>query len=146
LSFGEGLKLAFHRGKRGIGQDIGVLWPGATTRAYMGLPSGRSIAFADEDAELLRGRIREIGSLSREYAKRVPVATTRKTVNARVRGVDPEFGTLRNVIPAAGGRFIDPLDMEEKRRVVVLGDELATDLFGDDDPVGRSVQINQRSF
>jgi putative ABC transport system permease protein len=146
LSFGEGLKRAFHRGKRGLGEDIGVLWPGATTRAYMGLPSGRSIAFADEDGDLLRARIREIGSLSREYAKRVPVATPRKTVNARVRGVDPEFGTLRNIIPAAGGRFIDPLDMLEKRRVVVLGDELATDLFGDDDPVGRSVQINQRSF
>jgi putative ABC transport system permease protein len=34
----------------------------------------------------------------------------------------------------------------EKRRVVFLGEELARDLFGSEDVVGRSVQINQSSF
>jgi len=51
-----------------------------------------------------------------------------------------------NIIPQAGGRFIDELDLKEKRRVVILGDELATDLFGEVDPVGRTVLINQSSF
>ncbi len=41
LSFGEGMKRSFHRTSRGMGEGIGVLWPGATTRAYAGLPSGR---------------------------------------------------------------------------------------------------------
>ena len=36
LSFGEGLKRAFHKGKNGMGEGIGILWPGATTRAYAG--------------------------------------------------------------------------------------------------------------
>ena len=62
LSFGEGLKRAFHKGTRGMGEGIGVLWPGATTRAYVGLPSGRTIAFRDEDAELLRARIPSIAA------------------------------------------------------------------------------------
>ena len=50
-SFGEGLKRAFHEGKRGMGEGIGILWPGNTTRTYAGLPSGRPITFTDEDAE-----------------------------------------------------------------------------------------------
>src|SRR4029450_6962150 len=146
LSFGEGMKRSFHRNSRGMGEGIGVLWPGATTRAYAGLPSGRAISFTDEDAELLGARIPEITGISREYSKRVPVARGTKTVNARVRGVDPAFGEMRNIIPSAGGRFLNEMDSALKRRSVVLGDELATDLFGKEDPVGKTVQINQSTF
>jgi len=146
LSFGEGMKRSFHRNSRGMGEGIGVLWPGATTRAYAGLPSGRSISFTDEDAELLGARIPEITAISREYSKRVPVARGTKTVNARVRGVDPAFGEMRNIIPQAGGRFLNDMDSALKRRSVVLGDELATDLFGKDDPIGKTVMINQSTF
>jgi putative ABC transport system permease protein len=146
LSFGEGMKRSFHRNSRGMGEGIGVLWPGATTRAYAGLPSGRTISFTDEDADLLAARIPEILAISREYSKRVPVAHGTKTVNARVRGVDPSFGEMRNIIPAAGGRFLNDMDSSEKRRVAVLGDELATDLFAKEDPVGKTVTINQSTF
>jgi putative ABC transport system permease protein len=146
LSFGEGMKRAFHKSTRGMGESIGVLWPGATTRAYMGLPSGRTIEFRDEDAELLLSRIPTIQALSREYQRWRPIANGAKTVNARVRGVDPSFGEMRHQIPRAGGRFIDDLDLAEKRRVVFLGDELAKDLFGEQEPVGKSVLINQSPF
>ncbi len=146
LSFGEGLKRAFHKGKRGLGENIAILWPGATTKAFAGLPSGRAISFRDEDAALLQGRIPEIEALSREYARRVGVTNGSKTVNARVRGVDPCFGQIRHNYPQAGGRFIDDIDLRDKRRVIVLGEELKSELFGEADPVGKSVQINQSSF
>jgi putative ABC transport system permease protein len=74
------------------------------------------------------------------------VSVGAKSVNARVRGVDPSFGPMRNLIPSAGGRFIDEADLAEKRRVAFLGDELAKDLFGAADPIGRTVQINQSTF
>ena len=146
LSFGEGMKRSFHRNVRGMGEGIGVLWPGATTKPYKGLPSGRAITFTDEDASLLKARIPEIVGISREYAKRTSVTRGSKTVNARVRGVDPDFGWMRNLHPQAGSRFINERDSEEKRRVIFLGDELATDLFGKDDPVGKTVQVNQSTF
>jgi putative ABC transport system permease protein len=147
LSFGEGMKRSFHRNVRGMGSEgVGVLWPGATTRPYSGLPSGRAISFQDEDAALLGGRIPEIAAISREYSRRVPVAAGPKTINARVRGVDPAFGPMRNIIPQPGGRFLNERDLAEKRRVVVLGDELAQDLFGTQDVVGKTVNINQSTF
>jgi putative ABC transport system permease protein len=67
-------------------------------------------------------------------------------VNARIRGVDPSFGTMRNIIPQAGGRFVDAPDMDAKRRVIVLGEELAQDLFGSQQVVGKSVSVNQSTF
>ena len=146
LSFGEGLKRSFNKGARGMGEGVAVVWPGATTRAYMGLPSGRQVPIKEEDPELLRSRIPEIASLSLEYAKWTAVTAGSKTINTRVRGVDPQFGELRNLQPQAGGRFLNARDMAEKRRVVFLGEELASDLFGTEDVVGKSMQINQSTF
>jgi putative ABC transport system permease protein len=146
LSFGEGLKRSLSKGSRGMGEGIAVVWPGNTTKAWMGLPSGRPIPLKEEDPDLLRARIPEIALLSVELSKWVPVTVGTKTLNVRVRGVDPEFGELRNIHPQAGGRFLDRRDLEEKRRVVFLGEALATNLFGTEDVVGKTVQINQSTF
>jgi putative ABC transport system permease protein len=146
LSFGEGLKRSFYKGSRGMGEGIAVVWPGATTRPFMGLPSGRPIPIKEEDPGLLRSRIPEIAALSVEFARHAPYTVGTKSVNARLRGVDPEFGELRNLYPQPGGRFINARDVEEKRRVVFLGEELAKDLFGAQDVVGRTCQINQSAF
>jgi putative ABC transport system permease protein len=112
----------------------------------MGLPSGRPVPIKEEDPALLRSRIPEIALLSVEYARHVPVTAGTKNVNARLRGVDPEFGEMRNVHPQPGGRFINARDVAEKRRVVFLGEELARDLFGTEAVGGRTVQINQSVF
>jgi putative ABC transport system permease protein len=146
LSFGEGLKRAFSTGSRGLGDGIAVVWPGSTSRPFMGLPSGRPVPLKEEDPALLRSRIPEIESLSVEYAKYVPVVVGTKSINARLRGVDPEFGPMRNINPQPGGRFLNALDVVQKRRVVFLGEELAHDLFGTEDVVGKTLQINQSVF
>jgi putative ABC transport system permease protein len=146
LSFGEGLKQSMYKGTRGLGEGIAVVWPGATTRAWMGLPSGRPVPIKEEDPALLRSRVPEIALLSVEYAKFVPITVGTKNINTRLRGVDPEFGEMRNIHPQPGGRFLNPRDVAEKRRVVFLGEELARDLFGTEDVVGRTVQINQSMF
>lgn len=48
--------------------------------------------------------------------------------------------------PVSGGRFINELDLEERRRVVFLGDSLAARLFGGRDPVGQQVMIDDIPF
>ena len=146
LSFGEGMKRAFHKGTRGMGENIGVLWPGSTTRAYAGMGSGRTIKFQDEDGDMLVARIPSLAAVSREYSRRRGLTAGTKTVNARVRGVDPSFGEIRNHVPQPGGRFINEEDLRQKRRVIFLGEELAQDLFGTEAVVGREVTINQSVF
>jgi putative ABC transport system permease protein len=147
LSFGEGLKRSITKGARGLGDGIGILWPGATTRAWQGLPSGRAIHLREDDRELLKARIPELAAISAEYARYDSVAVGKKRMNVRVRGVDPCFGELRKLMPRAGGRFLNERDVAEKRRVVFLGEELAQDLFGSEDAaLGRTVEIRQTPF
>jgi putative ABC transport system permease protein len=146
LSFGEGLKRSVSKGARGLGEGIGVLWPGTTTRAFEGMPSGRPIRLREEDQAILAARIPAMASVSIEYARYTAVVAGTTTLNVRVRGVDPCFGPMRNLVPQLGGRFLNDLDAAKKRRVVFLGDELADKLFRSQDVVGRTVEISETPF
>ena len=61
-------------------------------------------------------------------------------------GVYPEFEFLRRMYPASGGRFINALDNEERRRVVFLGEAIAEELFGREDPIGKILSLNAIPF
>jgi putative ABC transport system permease protein len=53
---------------------------------------------------------------------------------------------MRNIVPAQGGRYVNELDMDRRRRVVFLGDKLKQDLFGDDEAVGKTVMLDNVPF
>ena len=58
----------------------------------------------------------------------------------------PIFAVMRNIIPAAGGRYINDVDVDRRRRVIFLGDKLKQDLFHDEDAVGKTVMIDNTPF
>jgi putative ABC transport system permease protein len=147
LSFGEGLKRSFSRGSRGLGEGIVVVWPGSTALAYAGFPPGRNLSFVPEDVALLRAAVPELGMASAEMIRwGTNVAYGRKTFSKPLKGVETDYGELRNQIPEPGGRFLNERDELQKRRVAFLGDGIKQELFGDAEAVGETVLINQVPF
>jgi putative ABC transport system permease protein len=143
LAFGEGLKRQFDKNRRAMGENIAVLWPGDTTKAFRGLPPGRPVRPRTDDLEFMRSRMPELKSIIGEIVSwRTPVAYGGKTINSRVIGVSWQYGEARKHYPVAGGRWLSPEDELQRRRVTFLGDEMATDLFGKEDPVGKTILIN----
>ena len=59
---------------------------------------------------------------------------------------NPVFAVMRNLIPASGGRYVNDLDLDRRRRVVFLGDKLKQDLFGEAEAVGQTVMIDNVPF
>jgi putative ABC transport system permease protein len=143
LSFGEGLKRQMMKGRVGMGENLAVIWIGQTGRPYQGLPAGRPIRPVVDDIELLRQRVVDAEVIVGELRWwQTPLTYGEKSVNVRVTGTHPEYGDIRNHIPESGGRFINALDLEQKRRVIFLGNELAEDLFGKGaNPVGETILV-----
>ena len=65
--------------------------------------------------------------------------------SGQVTGTVPGYQTVRNFRPSAG-RFLVQQDIEEWRRVVVLGKDVATRLFGSDPPLHRELKIGDERF
>lgn len=147
LSFGEGLKRSLLRGRAGLGEGIAITWSGETQKAFAGFPPGRPIRLVPEDVGLLLANIPEIAAASgemRTFGTQIGYGT--KVLNKRVTGVEPIYGELRNEVPEPGGRFITPLDMENKRRAIFLGNEVRDELFGSAPAVGETVTVNRVPF
>ena len=147
LAFGEGLKRQITLAKSGLGINIAVLWPGETTKPWQGLAAGRPVRPRVEDVALVHDRVPYLHGVSGEM-RRWSAAFTygKRTVNARLTGASLSYGDLRNQIARAGGRWLDPLDEKLRRRVIFVGWELAHDLFGDEDPLGRTLLVSNVPF
>jgi len=147
LAFGEGLRNSLDRGSQGMGSNLAIMWPGRTSVDWQGLPSGRPLQPRIEDIALLRQRVQGLAGVAGEmHNGSVLLETPHGTRSARVIGASYDYGEIRNHIPRAGGRFLNPTDYELRRRMIFLGDELAEDLFGDADPVGRELLLNRTPY
>lgn len=149
LAFGTGLEAQTMKRFHGLGDRIVILFGGETTKPFAGFGDGRSIRLREEDATLLAEQVPEIVRVSPEYSYRgARVRNGRSIVSPNITGVWPSYTYLRNVIPDVGGRFINQDDVDQRRRVVVLGDAVRDLLFEKlrGDVVGRQVMIGETPF
>jgi putative ABC transport system permease protein len=146
VAFGEGLKRVAVAGTLGAGDNIFMIYGGETSRAFDGMPKGRRIRLVEEDLKLLQ-TIPGIDQVSPSYGRwgvQLEAGSVRTT--SYMEGVYPAFEELRVTYPAAGGRFLNSQDEELKRRVVFLGDSIASRLFPGQDPVGQVLRIDGVPF
>ena len=147
LAFGEGLHRQLSLNRAGMGDNIGILWPGQTTIPYRGLGKGRQMHLYKDDPAYLKKRIPEIKYMSGEYHRwGAKIKYGDKFLSEHVVGITPEFEHMRNYIPVAGGRMINALDVKDRRRIAFVGHSLKRRLFGDDDPVGKQILVQGVPF
>lgn len=146
LAFGTGLHKQLIKNTAGLGDRIVIVWAGLTSIPHEGLGKGRRLRVAEEDIQAIRTEVQGLKRVSGEYMNSMRLDYGTKTISVDISGVASEFGEMRNLIPEAGGRFINPLDEESQRRVVFIGDELKTNIFGESDAIGKTILLNQSPF
>jgi putative ABC transport system permease protein len=146
VAFGEGLQKEIARQQHGLGENIVIAWPSRTSLPYQGLGKGRRIRVNDEDLEALRREIPE-ATFSGEFSRdKSAFRRERARLTPEISANSPIFAAMRNIIPAQGGRYVNDLDLDRRRRVVFLGDKLKQDLFGEDQALGKTVMIDNVPF
>jgi len=149
LGFGEGLKRAVVEGTLGAGERVFMVFGGETTQPFqgLGLPGGRRVRLVQEDLDLLMRAIPEIDAGSVSYGRWGTLLTSpHLTTTTMMEGVHVDFSELRSMYPVAGGRFLNQADVEERRRVVFLGDSIASRLFPGGDAIGSTLKIDGLPF
>lgn len=146
LAFGMGFRDQTVLNMRGMGDQIAIVWGGQTTKAFEGYGVGRPIRLRVADAWMLQDEISNIEIALPEFNRTFSVSNGDRRRNTQVGGVYTQYSVLRNIYESEGGRWINDLDIRDRRRVVFLGDQLAKNLFGEEDPVGKHVMLNQTPF
>lgn len=148
VAFGDGLGTSMIKGMRGAGNQIMMVYGGETGKEFNGLPKAREIDLHEDDIPVLRDAIPFISAISPTYGRSINLQYGKKEPkNTFCEGVNAGFSEMRSMYPTQGGRFLSDKDVLEKRATLVLGPEIATDIFGQGvDAIGKTVLLNEVPF
>ena len=146
VAFGEGLQKHIVKSQHGLGENIVIAVPSRTSLPWHGLGKGRRIRVTLEDIEVLRREVPEAEFAGEFERNSSAFRHERVRLTPEISANSPIFAVLRNIVPAAGGRYVNDLDLDRRRRVVFLGDKLKQDLFGDEEAVGKTLMIDNVPF
>ncbi len=125
------------------------IWTQRTTEPYKGLPKDRQWFFNNDDTKILRENISEIEVV----APRINAPTGNQLMiygkNNGVFAVNGDYPDMNRLDPVTilEGRFINYLDLIERRKVVVIGTRVKEQLFDkDENAIGKYIQISGMYF
>lgn len=148
LGSGNGLIHAFQSASGTMATNVLEVRGGWTTLAYRGYSSGRSIKLNETDAQAVRERFPDkvMRSQAQLLQSDVTMSTMKDYVSQRLYGVYPEYVELGRFV-LSQGRFLNATDMKERRKVVVMNESVAEQLFGSaNEAIGRDVKVNSLVF
>jgi len=121
------------------------IWTGETTIPYQGMKSGRAIQFHNEDQDIVR-KVSGVGvSSGRYFMGNTRYSFKKESGEYTTITCQPELIQVENIV-LNEGRFINQIDLEQKRKVVVIGTDIKTALFKDTIAIGQYVDINKVPF
>lgn len=140
LAAGNGLKNGVTSNFSRRAQNSVTLWPGWTSMAYKGLPTNRQIKFDQKDYDLIRNKIPEVEYVSVRLSQRVTLSYEKEYGSWDIDGVSQDASIINNLKVANGnGRFLNKMDVDNRRKVVVLSPDMKKVLFKDKDPIDQYV-------
>jgi putative ABC transport system permease protein len=143
--WGEGVAQMVEHGLFKTGRDLGEIFAGQIGEDFTPAADRRNLWFTLDDLEALRRRARLPTLIAGEAWKVLPVAFRRRSINADVRGIEPDVAVLRGVELAAG-REITRNDLDGRRRVAILGERARRRLLGAEGGVGSHIRLDGQPF
>ncbi|MDR2475174.1 MAG: ABC transporter permease, partial [Bacteroidales bacterium] len=105
------------------------VYGGRTSMPYQGLPNNRRIRLEQKDIDWIDFQVPESDLVSARITNRSRVTYEMEFSDCRLDGVYPEYVVLNGIKMIGNGRFINKIDMQEKRKVAVINKRLNAVLF-----------------
>ncbi len=142
LSIGTGAQASITERISSAGTNLIVIFPGAPRERGVRGAVGTGQRLTNKDAEALsdKGSVPDAEFVAPEYRRGAQVIFGESNVNVNVAGVTSSYQNVFD-LPVASGRFVTDKDVTRRSRVAVLGYQVAQDLFGDVDPVGKKIKV-----
>lgn len=145
VGVGEGFRSGNKREMAEFGRDIMFIFPGRAPAVYGSMNSARTYLLTHNDYEDIRrsGLIRNASPLiSRNDLHEVSEFATG---SGEILGTEPQLNEI-SYLPLKEGRWLNAMDLVQRRNVIVLGNELLKTLFPGRPSVGSFVLINGLRF
>ena len=143
VAIGEGAAANVERAITNIGANMIWVEAGGVNRAGVrtGAFGTKTLTLGDFDA--IKEHITAVTNVTPQVDTRVQVVFGNQNWGTTVRGVGPEYLALKGWAIARGGIYTDG-DVERAANVCVLGQTVADQLFGSEDPIGAEIRVKDQ--
>ncbi|MBO0197622.1 MULTISPECIES: ABC transporter permease [Vibrio] len=158
LAVGEGIRQGVLKTAQNGNGNLIYLTGGMATVDHGAFHQGKFLTLKMDDSEVVRA-LPDVKSVAPTAKWKERITVGDRSSWQEPLAVTSEFQSMTNLVPMAGGRWLNPLDQKETRKVVVLGYELAADLFNPNEdfswfatvtlqvnPVGKKVKIGNEEL
>lgn len=145
LSVGEGAKSKISKDIASIGSNLLMVMSGSTTAGGVRMGGGTQPTLKLKDAEAIIKECPSVAEVAPVVSEIKQVIFENQNWSTSVYGVTPGYLTI-NDWGVQSGRAITEEDDQNATKVTVLGATTVTNLFGDLDPVGKTVRIAGSPF
>lgn len=152
LGAGKGLQNGVNEGFPRVPNIVFVWIKGNTQLPYLGMPIGRQISLKPEDVETIEKNVPSVGFVRGQNSVGIWSGTPPYTVYKDKNGtfyIEDTHAHMENIhsLRMKEGRYFNEFDDLEKRKTVIIGTRVRTQLFADDEnPIGADITINGISF
>jgi putative ABC transport system permease protein len=145
VGIGNGAKAQVEAQIASLGQNVILIFSGSTTASGLRTGWGGAGTLKIEDAEAIRREVPGVTAVSEEVSSNSQVAAGNQNWFTRVLGESPDYFDIRQWPLADGAPFTDQ-DVRSANKVCVIGKTTASQVFGNDDPVGQILRIKNVPF
>ena len=148
ISLGQASQKQIQDQIQSLGSNLLTVSPGSSRGAGNvrgGIGSVSTLTLDDAKSISTSSQVNTIRNVSPEYSTRTQVVAGRNNTNTTVLGVMPAYSSVRK-LNVSSGSFITQKDVEGLSKVAVIGPQVASDLFGTNNVVGKSLRINNINF
>jgi putative ABC transport system permease protein len=145
VGIGNGAKAQVEAQIASLGENVILIFSGSTTSSGIRTGWGNAGTLKIEDAEAIRREIPGVVAVSEEIRSASQVAAGNQNWLTQVLGESADYLDIRQWQLADGASFT-PQDVRSANKVCVIGRTTATQVFGNDDPVGQVLRIKNVPF
>lgn len=146
LGMGKGLENGVMRDIGGQATNVMYVWTQRTTIPHNGFSAGRRIRMNLEDLAAIKREINEVADVApRSHIGMQPLTYKDTQESFEVRGEQTQMPKVQALV-IREGRYINEKDLEERRKVVAIGDQVKKVMFQDEDPVNKHIRIRGIDF
>ncbi len=142
IAVGAGAQAQIEEQIKSLGSNLIIVLPGSVTSGGVRMGAGSRASLTEDDGYALQREIAEVQAAAPNLRGTGQVVAGSANWSTVFYGVTPEYFEARNWVIASGKGF-DAADLSGSGKVVLLGETVARNLFGDTDPVGQTVRVRK---
>ena len=145
VGIGNGAKAQVEAQIASLGQNVILIFSGSTTSSGIRTGWGGAGTLKIEDAEAIRREVPGVVGVSEEVVSTTQVAAGNQNWFTRIYGESADYFDIAPMALADGAPFT-PQDVRSANKVCVIGRTTATQIYGNEDPVGQILRIKEVPF